>query len=189
MKSQSPVSVHSSLSGWLAGFCFISWVTLLSVGCATPHPIDSPKFDTDGMVFTGNQRSFILGLYQPTNGTGSFRELSETGYNLLNLPADTRLLDSAQKYGLKAWVTTGTLDTLKLEKSWKSIQKVVLSLKNHPALLAWEIADEPAYTWNSSQLRIVPKLMIATHDSISTLDPTHLIYLNHAPVNLVQTMQ
>jgi hypothetical protein len=89
---------------------------------------------------------------------------------------------------MMAWVTIGTIDPAIRKDSWHQIHTKIEQLKNHPALLTWELADEPAYTWNSSKQRIGPEIMTETHDSVVKSDPEHPIYLNHAPVNLVETM-
>ena len=146
-------------------------------------------YDADGMIRFNGKRTFVLGLYQKPNGRDAFGVMSRQGYNLVSLPADGRLLDSANVAGLKGWVTLGTIDSTQRVKSWTLVRQKIEQLKSNPALLAWEIEDEPSFSWNSSQLRIVPKLMIETHDSIRKADKVHPIYLNHAPVNLVETLK
>ena len=68
-------------------------------------------------------------------------------------------------------------------------EKRINEHKENPAILCWEIADEPAYTWNSAEPRIKPEPMKKTYDFIKQLDNEHLIFTNHAPVNLISTMQ
>jgi hypothetical protein len=149
----------------------------------------TPGYDSDGMVMLSANRSFLLGLYQKPNMPNSFEYLAKTGFNLVNLPADGSMLDSAKVAGIWSWVTLGTIDPAHRAESWNNMRKTINNLKGKEALLAWELADEPAFNWNSSQLRIAPEIMIETHDSVKKQDSLHPIYLNHAPVNLVTTMQ
>ncbi|MEI6275799.1 MAG: hypothetical protein WCP08_07405 [Prolixibacteraceae bacterium] len=167
---------------------FIVIVFQLIAGCL-PVKKKNPAYANDGMIIVNDQRKFILGLYQKPIQSNAFESLVSKGYNLVSLPADTRSLDSAKAAGIMCWVTLGTLDTLHREDSWLPIRKKMDDLKNHSSLLAWELADEPAYTWNSNKLRIIPEIMKETHDSVVNSDPNHPIYLNHAPVNLVETMR
>jgi hypothetical protein len=157
-------------------------------GCL-PERTGKSGFDQDGMMNIKGKRTFVLGLYQRPVQHDSFDSLAKRGFNLLNLPADSRLLDSAKTAGISGWVTIGTLDTAQRVNSWHQIHDKIENLKNHPSLLAWELADEPAFTWNSNKLRIDPGVMKETHDSVVKLDPNHPVYLNHAPVNLAGTMR
>ena len=146
-------------------------------------------YDADGMIRMDGKRTFVVGLYQKPNVRDAFARMARQGYNLVSLPADGKMLDSAGVSGLKGWVTLGTIDSTQRIKSWTQIKQKIDALKTNPALLAWEIVDEPSFTWNSSQLRIVPELMKETRDSILNADKDHPIYLNHAPVNLVETLK
>jgi hypothetical protein len=141
------------------------------------------------MIRIQGNRTFLLGLYQKPNIPGSFDFMASQGYNLVNLPADSRMLDSAKTAGMFGWVTIGTLDSARRADSWSQIRGKIEKIKSHPALFAWELADEPAWTWNSSLPRISAELMTETRDSVKRMDPLRPIYLNHAPVNLVETMR
>jgi hypothetical protein len=147
------------------------------------------SYGADGMMNIHGKRTFLLGLYQRPIQPKSLETMVKTGFNLVNLPTDITTLDSAKAAGINTWVTLGTIDPAKRKESWKKIKQSVALLKNHPSILAYELADEPAYTWNSTQLRILPAIMTETRDSVKKADPEHLIYLNHAPVNLVETMK
>ena len=148
----------------------------------------TPGYSSDGMVMLSGKRCFLLGLYQKPNLLNSFEYLAKTGFNLVSLPPEGSQLDSAKAAGILAWVTLGTIDPDHRAESWINLQKTINKLKGKEALLAWELADEPAFNWNSAQGRIAPEIMIETHDSVKKLDG-HPIYLNHAPVNLISTMK
>ena len=93
------------------------------------------------------------------------------------------------KNGLWTWIGTGCIDESDSIKSVRRILSLVREYKNHPSLLCWEIQDEPAYTWNSAELRVPPNCMINTYRLIKEEDPEHYIYTNHAPVNLISTLR
>ncbi len=149
----------------------------------------NPAFDADAMIRMDGKRIFVLGLYQKPKVQDGYAAMAREGYNLVSLSADSRMLDSARVAGIKGWITLGTIDSTQRTKSWIPIKQKIEQLRSNPALLAWEIADEPSFSWNSSELRIVPKLMKETRDSIRSADISHPIYLNHAPVNLVETLK
>ena len=167
---------------------FIALLVSLTAGMVHGQ-VTHITYDADGMIRMDGKRTFVLGLYQRPSVRDAFTRMARQGINLVSLPADGKLLDSAGVAGLKGWVTLGTIDSTQRVKSWTPVRQKIEQLKSNPALLAWEIEDEPSFSWNSSQLRIVPKLMIETHDSIRKADKVHPIYLNHAPVNLVETLK
>ena len=171
-------------------FCIQMIILLVFMRAATAGGQHATgRYDADGMIRLDGKRTFVLGLYQKPGGKDAYSALARQGFNLVSLPADISMLDSAKAAGLRVWITLGTLDTTQRAKSWAPIRQKIEQLKSNPALLAWEIADEPSFSWNSNQLRIVPELMKETYDSIRKADKAHPIYLNHAPVNLVETLK
>ncbi|NLP09017.1 hypothetical protein GX408_01335, partial [bacterium] len=62
-------------------------------------------------------------------------------------------------------------------------------LKDHPALLFWEMEDEPAWRWNSAEARIPAEDLQKSYAVLKENDPHHLVYTNHAPTNLISTLQ
>lgn len=143
----------------------------------------------DGMLLVDGKRTFIIGSYHLPKVDNPYQALKEAGYNYVHVSAEEKALDSAQKKQLKTWITTGYLSDKKRQEDEKRITQLVQKFKSHPALLCWEIADEPAFTWNSADLRISPRQMIDTYRLIKKLDSAHPIYTNHAPVNLISTLQ
>ena len=167
---------------------FLLFIVLFYSGSQASGQTKTPGFASDGMVVLSGKRSFLLGLYQKPNIPNCFEYLAKTGFNLVSLQAEASMLDSAKAAGIMSWVTLGTIDPAHRAESWNNMRKTINNLKGKEALLAWELADEPAFNWNSNQLRIAPEIMIETHDSVNKLDDRP-IYLNHAPVNLVETMK
>ncbi len=60
---------------------------------------------------------------------------------------------------------------------------------DHPSLLCWEIADEPAFNWNNPEPRITHEKMLETYSLIKSQNSQHLVFTNHGPVNLISTLQ
>jgi hypothetical protein len=108
---------------------------------------------------------------------------------LIRVGPNLNALDAANQNQLNTWIGTGCINDNKKETDRKRITELVRKFKSHPALLCWEIADEPAFTWNSAELRIRPELMIETYRLIKKEDPDHPVYTNHGPVNLVSTLK
>lgn len=144
-------------------------------------------YDDDGMLVLEGQRTFMIGSYHLPKSETPYAVLRNNGFNLVRLPANTRALDMAEKHGLWGWLGTGYINTAAQDSS--RILGLIDSLKSHKALLIWEIADEPAFTWNAPDLRIAPEKMYETWQLIKSTDPLHLVYTNHGPVNLVSTLQ
>ncbi len=143
-------------------------------------------FSDDGMLKIDGERTFIIGSYHLPKSENPFKTLKENGYNYVRVSQNIAQLDSASKYNLLTWLTTGVIID---SNSSKKISKIVNEFKNHSSLLSWEIADEPAWTWKSAEPRITPKKMLETYKLIKSIDNEHPVYTNHAPVNLVSTLQ
>jgi hypothetical protein len=161
--------------------------------CACQNKSDNAagriRWDSDGMLVIDGQRTFIIGAYHLPKEPDPYRSLQENGYNYIHVPAQKEALDQAEANRLMAWISTGEIRADKAEEDQKRIVSLVAEFKKHPALLCWEIADEPAFTWNSAAQRISAGQMITTYQIIKKEDVEHLVYTNHGPVNLVSTLQ
>ena len=138
------------------------------------------------MLLIDGKRTFIIGSYHIPKNEDPFKELAENGYNYVHVSANQDELNAAHQNNLYTQISTGLAPN---KESKERITKLILTYKTHPSLLCWEIADEPAFTWNSADLRIQPESMIEIYNLIKQEDPDHLIYTNHGPVNLVSTLQ
>jgi len=145
--------------------------------------------DTDGMLLINGKRFFIIGTYHLPKNKNPYQELKDAGFNYLRVSAKKERLDLALKNNLWTWISLGSINPDKVEETSNLIKKNVSKFKDHPALLCWETVDEPAFTWNSAELRVKPEPLIQTYKLIKAEDSEHLVYMNHAPVNLVSTMQ
>ena len=146
-------------------------------------------FDDDNMLLVDGNRTFIIGAYHLPKTDDPFAELASNGYNYVHAGVDNTQLDAAERNGLKVWLSTGAIEEKDSVKSKARIRKLVQKFKDHPALLIWEIADEPAFTWNSAEARVSPGRMQRTYDLIKSVDGSHVVFTNHAPVNLISTMK
>lgn len=147
------------------------------------------NIDKDGMLIIDGQRSFVIGSYHLPKSEKPYRELVDAGFNLLHVGASQDAFDKAQKAGLRVWYTVGTLDLKNVDKSKKELAEKVNRFKFHPALLFRESVDEPAWTWKKAEARVSPQPFAQAYQLIKSIDPDHLMYMNHAPVNLVSTLQ
>ena len=146
-------------------------------------------FDDDNMTLINGKRTFIIGSYHHPKTTDPYAELARNGYNYVKVNADNAELDKALQNGLYTWIYTNAIDGNNTITGRKELTKKVEALKNHPALLFWEIEDEPAYTWNSAKARVSPERMKKTFDMIKSEDKNHAVITNHAPVNLISTLK
>lgn len=147
------------------------------------------KIDDDGMISIDGRRTFIIGAYHLPKSDAPYEELAQAGFNLVRVSAAKEAFDRAQQYGLKVWYAIGAVDLKNAEQSKKELAAKIEPFSSHPALLFRETVDEPAWTWKEAGARVRPAPIIKAYEWTKKLDPDHLLYLNHAPVNLVSTMQ
>jgi len=145
-------------------------------------------YEDDGAITVDGKRTFIIGSYAAAKSDKPYAELAEAGFNLVHAGPDK--LDAAHEAGLMTWVTVGTikLDNGKAE-SIEKLKEKVNRVKDHPSLAFLESVDEPAWTWGKTEARIPPEPFAEAYPIIKEADPNHLLYMNHAPTNLVKTMR
>ncbi|MDP4285167.1 MAG: hypothetical protein Q8891_12135 [Bacteroidota bacterium] len=144
--------------------------------------------DKDGMLVINNKRTFIIGSYYLPKEANPYKELAINGYNYIKVKGSGYELDSAWHYHLRTWVSTGSIKN-NSQKDKNRIAELVNRIKGHPSLMCFEMEDEPAFTWNSAELRIPPEQMQTTYRLIKQNDPQHFVITNHGPVNLISTLQ
>ncbi len=173
-----------SINFFLIAFALIS--------CSQNENEDIKKifyYDDDGMIVLNKQRIFFVGTYHLPKSENPYEELSKAGYNLARTSAKQEEMDAAAQNNLYVWTSIGSINPENPIKSSQRLKSIVNQFKNHPALLFWEMEDEPAFTWNSAKPRIKPEPLIQSYNIIKQEDPEHLLYMNHGPVNLVATLQ
>jgi len=146
--------------------------------------------DRDGILRVRGQRQFILGLYQVPKHEGALREASAAGFNLINRSPTRAAFDEALALGLWGWSALGSLPATNRAEAENRMRQTIESLRDHPAQLFWETEDEPTFVWKEPKKSRTPAAQINdTAAFIRKCDPTHPLYLNHAPTNLVSTLQ
>lgn len=169
---------------------------MLALACTAMHSCEQAgeadgriRSDRDGMLVIQGRRTFIVGSYYGYEGDGAFENMALDGYNYVRVGKDRAALDQAWAHGLYSWISIGYLEPGDGEENIKRFLATIEELKDHPGLLCWETQDEPAFTWNSEALRVMPEPLIDTYEKIKQADPEHLVYMNHGPVNLVSTLR
>jgi hypothetical protein len=137
--------------------------------------------DSDGMLLIEGKRTFVHGLYQTAKHPDGMRLAADAGFQVIHAPTERSFLDRAQAHGLRCWMTVGSEPA--------RIRKIVSEFQHHPAVLFWETEDEPSYQWKKPGPRVSPDKIRAAYSLLKQLDPKRLVYLNHAPTNLVSTLR
>ncbi len=165
--------------------CFI---VVFIAGVATGDPL-RVSYDDDGMVTVNGERTLIIGSYYAAKSDAPYAELAEAGFNLVRTGNDPAKMDQAHSAGLWTWCSVGTLDLDNRQASAEKLLEAVNSVKDHPALLFIETVDEPAWKWMEAVQRVPAEAFAEAYPLIKEADPNHLLYINHAPTNLVKTMR
>jgi hypothetical protein len=160
----------------------------LAAGATGAAPL-TIRYDDDGMITVNGQRTLIIGSYYPAKSDRPYGELADAGFNLVRTGGGAEEMDKAHAAGLMTWTSVGTLDLENREASTAKLLDKVKAIKDHPALGFIESVDEPAWTWMKAEARVPPQPFIEAYPLIKDVDPNHLMYMNHAPTNLVKTMQ
>jgi hypothetical protein len=137
--------------------------------------------DEDGMLRIDGTRTFVHGLYQTPKHADGMRAAANAGFHVVHSAAQRDVLDKVRANGLRCWLTTGSEPA--------GIRKIVREFGSHSAVLFWETEDEPSYQWKKPGPRVSPEKIIGAYTLLKQLDPQRLVYLNHAPTNLVSTLQ
>lgn len=161
---------------------------ILMISCTNQkHSITYPE--GDNMPIVNGKRTFIIGSYHHPKTEHPFKTLAENGYNYVRVNADSLALDKAGEHKLNAWVYTTIFANEDSEKAKEKLAALVNQFKYHPALLYWEIEDEPAFIWNSKEARVSPEQMQNAYNIIHENDDKHSVITNHGPVNLISTLR
>lgn len=133
---------------------------LLAVGA-----IAQPKWQTGTPIVT-----YWAG---PAMTPATAKQMAEGGYNLVW--CEENELDNAQKQGLRALLHNGLISPAVLADPAKraELDALIERVKNHPAMYAYFIGDEP----NSARFPEIGKLFAYLHEK----DPAHLAYINLFP--------
>ena len=165
--------------------------------CFGTNPMAGPErqgvtYDEQGFLIVEGKRFFPIGAYDPPQGWGP-TEMAAAGFNLIRMKADRKAWDEAQAAGLRVWFSFGdglAFGATDADAKTKALAQRVKTLADHPALLLWETADEPAWTdADPAKARLTAEALTLGYKELHRLDPLHPVYLNHAPRNMVETLQ
>ncbi|WP_158560687.1 carbohydrate binding domain-containing protein [Paenibacillus contaminans] len=127
----------------------------------------------DGKMLVNGQPFFPVVMYHVN--TEDYPDMQQIGVNTVqgswaySLATLQQQLDTAQANGLKMLVPLYT--EMLVKENFDYMQQAVTQFKNHPAVLAWYVMDEP--TGNG----IYPQELIDAYKLIHSIDPAHPIYI------------
>jgi hypothetical protein len=141
---------------------------------------------SDNMLVVNGKPFFPIGIYEAPGTEMYLSRLAEAGFNLCHSPGGSgpalkSLLDRAQLYGMKLWISmSGLLDFGKdADAKRAQMAETVKSVGDSPGLLLWESMDEPV--WGSMD----PAGYYDGYCFLRALDQQRPIWTNHAPRNTV----
>ena len=123
----------------------VSFFTIGLVAQQHTRAEEGPRFSQGRYLLVDGQPRLIIGCYEMPKDDASLGQLADAGFNLVcaHSRAD---LDRAQKHGLHGWVPIGAGYGADKPEQQKKLGEQIGSLKDHPALLVWELPDE--ILWN-----------------------------------------
>lgn len=123
-------------------------VTMLCGATCTAYAADL-KFDSDRMAVINGERTFILGLYETFQDLDEYKNIADAGFNLVRPASTEESLDTLADLNIYACLQTGNLIDLADDRAnrEKLLRATVERFQHHPALLVWEVPDEPL--WNA----------------------------------------
>jgi hypothetical protein len=145
---------------WLAAVLLL---TVASVFGAVPKPAGH-----------WTQKDFLITFWCPPPATDeNLASVAAEGFNLTWTPAEG--LDVAARHGLRAMLTSDLLKPETLDDAAKraELDALIARVKNHPALEAYYLTDEPG----AGAFPGLGKLVAYLRER----DPTHLAYINLYP--------
>lgn len=149
--------------------CVLVVVVALAIALGTPSTYAAPAPKTGW-----TQKQFLITFWCPPPATDqALAAVAAEHFNLTWVPVDG--LDVAARHHLRAMLTDGLLSPATLDDPAKRAQldALVAKVKNHPALEAYFITDEPGAGAFPALGRLVAYLR--QHD------PKHLAYINLYP--------
>jgi hypothetical protein len=171
---------------------------VLAIAVFTGTAVAAPlvmAYDDDGMVTVNGKRTFIIGSYYHSSkydenltAEQTLAELEGAGFNLVRA-GNVEEMDKAHAAGLMTWNTVGTIKMDDKEASSAQLIERVNAIKDHPSLAILESVDEPAWTHMKAEWRVPPEPFLEAYPLIKKAAPNQLLYMNHAPTNLVKTMR
>jgi hypothetical protein len=146
-----------------------------------------------GDLLAGGKRVFPIGLSDPPpvesiapSGLPAWAEIAQGGVNFVRnytvwtaaaaaeqLLAVGQELDAAQQHGLRVWLALAGIDDDLSRRGL--LDRIVNTVKGHPALGVWKGVDEPALG------RVPVEGCVAVYKHLRALDPDHPVAIIEAP--------
>jgi hypothetical protein len=152
---------------------------LLETAKETIYRFDRPSMlQDDGTLLVDGEPFFAVGGYHVA--PSDYPYLSEAGINVLqssgtnNAEVLQNELDTAEQYGLKLMVVL--YNGMKVHENAAMTEQFVTRFKDHPAVFAWMIMDEPLHNGKTKEELINANLIIRS------IDKKHPIYMVEAPI-------
>ena len=125
------------------------WLILLPalflLGVSTDIIYGEPDFNRDGFLMVDGAPRLIIGSYELPSDDKTLKQLAESGFNLVRASSrDT--LDRLRQNNIYGWICVSNSTGKKNDDVYKEFVRKINDLKDHPALLAWELPDEAL--WN-----------------------------------------
>lgn len=117
----------------------------------------------------GQAAPFVRGIYggQPTG----------LGFNAASVPAYPEDLDKARDKGFAAKIWLGGFRNCAFERSDQYVIDTVERLRDHPAVLIYQLADEPHLCKDASGRPTAPKMLADRSALIKSIDPGARTYV------------
>ena len=141
----------------------VLWLTVAAAFGAMPKPASHWM-----------QKDFLITFWCPPPATEeNLARVAKEGFNLTWVPAEG--LEAAARHGLRAMLTSDLLNPATLDADAKRAQldALIARVKNHPALEAYYLTDEPG----AGAFAGLGKLVAYLRER----DPAHLAYINLYP--------
>ncbi|GGD82676.1 carbohydrate binding domain-containing protein [Paenibacillus nasutitermitis] len=143
------------------------------------YRFDRPSMiQDDGTLLVDGEPFFAVGAYHVA--LSDYPYLSQAGINVLqssgtnNAEVLQNELDTAEQYGLKLMVVL--YNGMKVHENAAMTEEFVTRFKDHPAVLAWMIMDEPILNGKTKEE------LINANRIIRSIDKKHPIYMVEAPI-------
>lgn len=162
-KARKAMPVNKTIT--LRAICTLLLLTHIATVALADAPESQQRWKPD---------KFIITFWCPPPATDdALARVAAEHYNLTWVPAEG--LDVAARHGLRAMLTSNLLNTAALDDAVKrkQLDALIESVKNHPALEAYHILDEPSAAAFPALGRLVTYLR--------ERDPKHLAYINLFP--------
>ena len=98
-------------------------------------------FNRDGFLLIDGAPRLVMGFYELPESDLQLAALAAHGFNLVRV-SDRAGLDRVQQHGLYGWITVDVRTEPGDETGRQRLLEKLTPVKDHPALLVWELPDE-----------------------------------------------